>query len=58
LIYVDSVKKEGNTLVLKHEYDGRDLELNYAEQVIKSIKQIWDGDVKLFTVIEDDIWEV
>ena len=58
LIYVDSIKKENNTLVLKHEYDGRDLDLSYAEEVVKSIKLIWDGDVKLFTVIEEEIWEI
>jgi len=58
LIYVDNVKKENNTLVLKHEYDGRDLDLTYAEEVLKSIKNLWDGDVKLFTVIEDEIWEI
>tara|TARA_A100001515_G_C4588740_1_gene215396 strand:+ start:1164 stop:2510 length:1347 start_codon:yes stop_codon:yes gene_type:complete len=58
LIYVSEVNKKLNLLELKHEHDGRDLELNYAEEVVKNIKHIWDGEVKLFTVIEEEIWEI
>ncbi len=58
LIYVSEVNKKLNLLELKHEHDGRDLELNYAEEVVKNIKHVWDGEVKLFTVIEEEIWEI
>jgi len=58
LIYVSDFDKKNKTLELKHEHDGRDLELNYAEQVIKSIKHIWDGEVKLFTIVEEEMWEI
>jgi stage V sporulation protein R len=58
LIYVNDFDKKKKTLELKHEHDGRDLELNYAEQVIKSIKHIWDGEVKLFTIVEEEMWEI
>jgi stage V sporulation protein R len=57
-IYVDRIE-EDNTLVLKHEHDGRDLELQYANKVIKNIEEIWKiGDVKLYTIVENDVWEI
>jgi len=57
-IFVDRIE-EDNTLVLKHEHDGRDLELNYANKVVKHIKNLWHiGDVKLYTIIENDLWEI
>jgi stage V sporulation protein R len=56
-IYVDNVDKEG-CLILKHEHDGRDLDLDYADNVINHVKNIWKDDVKLFTIIENEIWEI
>jgi stage V sporulation protein R len=56
-IYVDRVEKNG-TLVLKHEYDGRDLDLDHAEKVVDHITEIWNDKVKLYTILEDDIWEI
>ena len=47
-----------NLLVLHHEHDGRDIDLNHANQVVKHIKDIWKDNVKLFTIIEDEIWEI
>ena len=58
LIYVSNVNYKTNMLELKHEYDGRDLDLNHAEEVLKNIKQIWSGEVKLFTILEDEAWEI
>lgn len=55
-IYVDEVKKD--TLILRHEHDGRDLELDYAENCVRNIKEIWGGPVKLLTKIEDDDFEI
>jgi len=56
-IYVDSISKDG-TLVLKHEHDGRDLDLDYADNVMRHVRNIWRDDVKLFTIIEEEIWEI
>ena len=57
-IYVDRVEKD-NTLILKHEHDGRDLEIQYADKVIEHVRNIWRfGEVKLFTIVENDVWEV
>ena len=56
-IYVDRIQAD-KTLVLKHEHDGRDLDLNYADAVINHIKHIWKGNVSLYTVIEDEVWEI
>tara|TARA_R110001583_G_scaffold40370_3_gene129049 strand:+ start:882 stop:2246 length:1365 start_codon:yes stop_codon:yes gene_type:complete len=56
-IYIDRIEKQGN-LVLKHEYDGRDLELGYAEKVVNHMKRLWGSDVKLYTILEEEVWEV
>ena len=56
-IYVDRVDSEG-TLVLKHEHDGRDLDLDYADKVMDHIREMWDKEVKLFTIIEEEVWEI
>jgi stage V sporulation protein R len=56
-IYVDNVD-DGNILVLQHEHDNRDLDLNYADEVIQHITVLWGDVVKLMTVIEDEPWEI
>jgi stage V sporulation protein R len=56
-IYVDRIEKQGG-LVLKHEHDGRDLEIQYAERVVEHIQNLWGNNVKLYTILEDEIWEV
>lgn len=57
-IYVDRIESDGS-LVLKHEHDGRDLDLDYADNVISHVRAVWkEGDVKLFTIIENDVWEI
>ena len=40
-----------NILVLEHEWDGRELYLNYALETIKYIAQLWGGKVRLHTVV-------
>jgi stage V sporulation protein R len=57
VLYVDEFQKDG-TLVLRHEHDGRDLELDHADNVTKHIKQLWGGELKLFTIIEEETWEI
>ena len=56
IIYVDDTSKD--TLILRHEHDGRDLELNYADQCVKHISKMWKGPVKLFTILEGDPFEI
>ena len=56
-IYVDQVVKD-NTIHLRHEHDGRDLELDYADNCVKLLKNIWHGPVKLFTEVEDEEFEI
>ena len=57
VIYVDEVS-EKNELILRQEHDGRDLELDYADNCVRLLKNIWNGDVKLFTLIEEEDFEV
>jgi stage V sporulation protein R len=56
-VYVDEAKPNG-TLIVKHEHDGRDLELSHANQVVEHLKHLWGSEVKFFTVIEDEPWEI
>ncbi len=56
VILVSELTKDG-TLVLKHQHDGRDLELSEANKVFEHINELWTGGVKFTTIIEDDIWE-
>lgn len=57
LVFISDVDDDG-CLILQHDHDGRDLELDYAESVVKKIDSIWPNDVKFFTIIEDEAWEV
>ena len=56
IIFVDDVEKN-NTLCLSHEHDGRDLDLSYAQKVFDHIKTLWKDNVKLITVVENEVWE-
>ncbi len=56
VIYIDEV--EDDFLVLRHEHDGRDLELNHAEAVVGHVSTLWNKESKLFTIIEEELWEV
>ena len=37
--------------------DGRDIELSEANKVFEHINDLWGGEVKFTTIIEDDTWE-
>ncbi len=56
VVFVDELEKDG-TLSLVHEHDGRDIELNYARNVFEFIETLWGDNVKLITIVEDEIWE-
>ncbi len=56
VIFVDEVEKD-NTLSLVHEHDGRDLDLTYASKVYEYIQTLWKDNVKLITIVENEVWE-
>lgn len=45
-------------LILQHEHDGRDLDLDHADKTVGHIKTLWGHDVILDTVVENEPWEV
>lgn len=51
-IKVENVHKELKTLTLVHDYDGRELEQNYAYETIRYICSLWGNKVVLKTKIE------
>jgi stage V sporulation protein R len=53
LIKVVEWAKKDNTLILEHVYDGRELELNYANETIKHLVDLWDGKVMLSTYLDN-----
>jgi stage V sporulation protein R len=57
IIYVDDCDRKSNTLYIKHEHDGRDLELSYADRVYEQICSLWKDEVCLTTSIEGEPWE-
>jgi stage V sporulation protein R len=56
IVYVEEITKQ-HTLILRHEHDGRDLDIPYAKKVHQYIEELWGDEVKLFTVLEGDDWE-
>jgi len=57
VIYVKELT-EDDVLVLEHEHDGRDLDLNHADEVVEHVHRLWECEVKLFTVVEGETWEI
>jgi len=45
------------TLTIRHEHDGRDLELGNAKEVVGHIETLWGDTIKLLTIVEDEPWE-
>tara|TARA_R110000751_G_scaffold88303_1_gene174574 strand:+ start:1448 stop:2755 length:1308 start_codon:yes stop_codon:yes gene_type:complete len=56
IVFVDEIEKD-NTLSLIHEHDDRDLDLNYARKVYDHICTLWGDNVRLITIVENEIWE-
>jgi stage V sporulation protein R len=57
VIYVDGVDRSGS-LTLHHEFDGRELQLQYARKVMNHIERIWGSEVSLVTMIDDAPYEL
>jgi stage V sporulation protein R len=52
VIYIENADTDGNrTLALRHEHDGRDLLLEYAEKTLRHIQRLWGRDVTLTTEV-------
>ena len=47
----------GSVLVLQHDHDGRDLEMQYAKKVFEYIQELWGDEVQLYTLLEGELWE-
>jgi stage V sporulation protein R len=56
IIYVDEM--DFGQLVLRHEHDSRDLELDYADAVVQHVNKLWPDGAKLFTILEEELWEI
>lgn len=52
-IRVEEVSQKDHTLLLIHEYDGRELDLSYAYETLKYLSTLWGGKVLLRTVIDN-----
>ncbi len=52
-IKVIEVNSKDNSLVLEHEYDGRELELSFAYETLKYISTLWKGKVALRTIVNN-----
>jgi len=51
-IRIEEWNQKENTLVLAHEYDGRELELSYAYETLKHVVDLWNGKLLLITQLE------
>ena len=52
---IDGLAKDDDNVVFLH--DSVDLELSEANKVFEHINELWDGEVRFTTVIEDESWE-
>jgi len=57
VVYVKKVDTWTGTIHLYHEHDGRDLDIEYANQVYRYIEDLWRGRVMLNSVVEGELWE-
>ena len=57
VVHVTDISDDGD-LILRHVHDGRDLDLEYADEVYRKICNLWPNGVKLYTVIEEEEWEI
>jgi stage V sporulation protein R len=53
-LYVEEARKSG-ALVLGHEHDGRDLDVNETDAVLDHIYYLWDDKVILNTIVDGQL---
>jgi stage V sporulation protein R len=52
VIKVKELAFKDRTLILEHEYDGRDLELTYSGETLKYLVELWGHPVDLITCVK------
>lgn len=52
VIIIKEVLAKDRTLILEHEWDGRDLELTYAGETLKYLVELWGRPVELTTRVK------
>ncbi len=52
-IQVEEVSRKDQSILLIHQYDGRELDLNYAYETLKHLATLWGGQVLLRTVVDN-----
>ena len=52
---VDANYKKSQFLLLKHDFDGRDLDLEYAEHTLRHLFQLWQRQVFLETYLDQHL---
>jgi len=57
VIYADDIEP-GNILILHHEFDGREIKIDYAEKVLNHVSHLWGSEVKLITTVENAPYEI
>jgi len=57
VVYVSDYDRRSNTIHIKHEHDGRDLDLSYADKVYNYICYLWHDQVTFTSIIEGEPWE-
>ena len=50
---VDADYQNHRTLLLQHDHDGRDLQLEYAEKTLQYVQHLWGRDVAMETVLDN-----
>lgn len=55
IVYVDEVRN-GGELIVRHEHDGRDLDVENTKNVVKHLKTLWGNGIQFYTVIDGEVW--
>ena len=56
-VFISDISDSGE-LIVQHDHDGRDLDLEYAEEVVSNLVNLWPAGVKFFTIIEEESFEI
>ena len=56
-VFISDITDSGE-LIVQHDHDGRDLDLEYAEAVVDHLVSLWPQGVKFFTIIEEESFEI
>lgn len=57
VVYVEEVQRNGD-LIIRHEHDGRDLEMDHAKNVLHHIQSLWGNGTKLIAKINDSLMTI